>query len=276
MLEPEAVRSIFSFGKWIFLSTLISFLAMQVDRLTFAAMYPLAEVGVYSIASSLALVVSTLVGRLQGAVVFPWYSRMLDDGVELPEAFHKAKTPVLAMTSYLVALLVVGAASFFKLAYDDRYSQAALYLPILALGVWFSSLGGMYGAAFLAKGHSKWIALVSAVKVVSFLVLLTPLFKIESSLAMATMVVLASEIITAGVGRYLGWRLHLRKVKVELGMLAMLLFSSAVGLYVVRGLEPIARLHPLWQLVVVGSLVTLLFLPVFFKLVYPMLRQRIA
>lgn len=275
-LDRGALRTIVSFGKWIFLSTLISFMAMQIDRLTFAAMYPLAEVGVYSIALGLAMVVTTLVGRLQGAIMFPWYARMLESGMELSEAYYKTKMPMLVMSAYFVVLLIVGAGSFFELAYDERYSQAALYLPILAVGVWFSSIGGMYGAAFMALGRPKWIALVSGVKVASFALLLAILSNFDSTLTMATAVVLASELITFAVSRYLGWRLGLKSMRAEASMLVMLLACSAAGLLLVRDFGPVAGLHPLIQLVILGILTSLAFAPFVIKQVVPLLKQRTA
>lgn len=276
ILDRDAVRTIVSFGKWIFLSTLISFMAMQVDRLTFAAMYPLAEVGVYSIALSLAMVVTTLVGRLQGAIMFPWYARMLESGMALSEAYYKTKMPMLVMSAYFVVLLIVGAGSFFALAYDERYAQAAVYLPILAVGVWFSSIGGMYGAAFLALGRPKWIAMVSGVKVVSFALLLAALSQFDSTLTMATVVVLVSELITFAVSRYLGWRLGLKSMRAEGSMLIMLLACAAAGLLLVRDFGPVAELHPLAQLIVLGVLTSLAFAPFIIKLVIPLLKQRTA
>ncbi|MGE0350246.1 oligosaccharide flippase family protein [Hydrogenophaga sp.] len=274
MLERDAMRAIISFGKWIFLATLISFLAMQIDRLAFAAMYPLAEVGVYSIAMSLAMVVTALIGRLQIAVMFPWYSRMIESGMALEQAYYKAKMPMLIMSTYFVTLLIVGAGSFFKLAYDDRYAQAAVFLPILSVGIWFSSMGGMYGAAFLAAGRSKWIALVSAVKVGSFALLLVVLSHTDGSMAMATFAVLISELITFAMSRYLGWRLGLKSLRAELTNLVMLTGCSVVGVSLVHRFGPLAALHPAAQLLVLGVLTTLAFAPFFFKLVYPLLKQR--
>jgi O-antigen/teichoic acid export membrane protein len=274
MLDPRAVQSIFSFGKWIFLSTLLSFLSMQIDRLAFAALYPLAEVGVYSIAASLAMMVPSLVGSLQSAIVFPWYARMLDSGVELSAAFYKAMTLVLVMSTYVVVLLIVGASSFFSLAYDARYSQAAVFLPILAVGVWFNNIGGLYGSAFLVKGLSKWLACATAVKVVSFLLLLAVLSRFESTMTMATTVVLASELISVVVSRYLGWRLGLKNLRVELAMLAMLVSVSSLCLLLVHYFEPMASLHPALQLLVLGVLVTMAFAPLFLKVIYPVIRQR--
>jgi O-antigen/teichoic acid export membrane protein len=274
VLEPTAVRSIFSMGKWIFLSTLLFFLAFQIDRLAFAALYPLAEVGVYSIAAGLALMIPVVVGKLQASIVFPWYSRMLEDGMKLPEAFHKAKIPVLIMSTYLVVLLIVGAHSFFAWAYDPRYSQAAVFLPILAAGVWFSVLASMYGSAFLANGLARWLAMVSAVKVISFLILFALLWHFGSTIVMATAAVLISEMITTLVSRCLGWRLGLKSLRSEFAMLAMMLFSSAVCLLLVHEFQPVARLHPALQLVVLGVVTTVLFAPLFLKFLYPFFRAR--
>ena len=274
VLEASAVRSIFSFGKWIFVSTLLSFLAIQVDRLAFAAMYPLAEVGVYSIAASLALMIPSLIGSLQGAVIFPWYARMLEDGMELTEAFHKAKTPVLVMSTYVVVLLITGSQDFFALAYDARYSQAAVFLPILAVSAWFSIIGGLYGSAFLVKGLSKWLAFATAVKVLSFLLLLALLSRFESTMTMATTVVLLSEVVSVCVSRYLGWQLGLKNLRVEAGMLAMLVLSSGLGLLLIQRFEPMASLHAALKLMVLGVLITVLFTPLFLKVIYPFFRQR--
>lgn len=274
VLEPAAVRSIFSFGKWIFVSTLLSFLSLQIDRLAFASMYPLSEVGVYSIAASLALMAPSLIGSLQSAVVFPWYARMLDDGMALPEAFRKAKIPVLVVSTYVVVLLIVGAESFFALAYDERYSQAAVYLPILAVAAWFSIIGGLYGSIFLVKGLSKWLALATFVKVLFFLLFLAVLSRFESTMVMATTVVLLSEMLSVAASRYLGWRLGLKNLRVEAAMLVMLVFSSGLGLLLVRDFPPVADLHPALQLVVLGVMISVLFAPLFLKVLLPIFRLR--
>ncbi len=276
IIEPQALRSILSFGKWIFLSSLLYFLAIQIDRLVFSANYPLAEVGVYSIAASLALMVPTVVGKLQISVVFPWYARMLDDGMSLPDAFMKAQGPVLAMSTYLVVLLIVGAGSFFSLAYDDRYAQGAVFLPVLALGIWFSNLGGVYASAYLVKGLSKWVAMVNGVKVLAFLLMFALLSRTENSIVMGALAVLASELITVGVSRYLAWQLGLKRLRGELVMLAMLLSCSAFCLALLHYVEPLANLHPALQLLLLGVVVTAWFTPSFLTVFRPIVLRYLA
>ncbi len=276
VIERQALRSILSFGKWIFLSSLLYFLAIQIDRLAFSANYPLAEVGVYAIAASLAFMVPTVVGKLQVAVVFPWYARMLDDGMSLPDAFQKAQGPVLVMSTYLVVLLIVGASGFFSLAYDDRYAQGAVFLPVLALGIWFSNLGGVYASAYLVKGLSKWVAMVNAVKVLAFLSMFTVLTYTKNSIVIGVLAVLASELITVCVSRYLAWQLGLRSFKGELGMLAMLISCSAFCLALLHYVEALATLHPALQLLLLGVVVTAWFMPLFLRVFRPIVFRYLA
>lgn len=275
-LDPTAVHSIFTFGKWIFLSTVMCFLALQIDRLTFAALYPLAEVGVYSIAASLALLIPTVVGRLQSAVVFPWYARVLESGTGLPEAFSKAQRPVMAMSTYVVALLIVGAESFIELAYDERYAQAALFLPVLAFSMWFSSAASLYGPVLLVKGLSRLAAMVSTVKVVVFALLFAMLSRFESTILMATGVVLVSELAAMVLSRYYGWRLGLKSFSTEISMLLTLIASAGLGLAAAHLMESSTSWHPALRLVAVSLLVTLCFSPLLVKVLYPLARLRRA
>lgn len=272
-LEVDAVRSIFSFGKWIFVSTALAFLSIQIDRLVFAGMFPLAEVGVYSIAASLSMLVVVLAGSLQSAVIFPWYSRMLDEGVTMEDAFRKTRAPVLLLSTYVCSLLIVGAQSFFELAYDDRYQQASLFLPILAVGAWFSALESMYGAAFLATGRSSWVAIVGASKVVSFLLLLIPLSLLGGSLTAAALIAVASEIARAMTSQYLGRRMGLKNLRIESMMLGMLALASALGLALTLGVPWVGQLHPIWRLLLAGLVVSLVFSPLALGWIRPLLQR---
>jgi len=272
-LEVDAVRSIFSFGKWIFVSTALAFLSMQIDRLVFAGMFPLAEVGVYSIAASLAMLVVALAGSLQSAVIFPWYSRMLDDGVTMEEAFRKTRAPILLLSTFVCSLMIVGAQSFFELAYDNRYQQASLFLPVLAVGAWFSALESMYGAAFLATGRSRWVAIVGASKVVTFSLLLIPLLLLDGSLLAATLIAVASEIARAMTSQYLGRRMGLKNLRIESLMLGMLTLASALGLALTMGVPWVGQLHPVWRLLLVGVVVSLVFSPLALKWIGPLIQR---
>jgi O-antigen/teichoic acid export membrane protein len=274
-LDVASVSAILGFGRWIFLSTLISFLAIQIDRMLLAAIFPLAEVGIYSIATSLALMVTVLNGALQSSIVFPWYSRMLERGTPLQDAFTRSRIPLMVAVTFLVALLVSGASAFFELAYDDRYAKGGVFLPFLALGVWFSSLSGIYGSAFLALGRSQWIAIVSAVKVLSFLFFLGVYLQFEHSIEMAVLAVLSAEVMTTASSQYLGWKLNLRNLRMETLLLMLLVGASAAGWWLGHHVPWLADQPPFGRLVLVGLFQVCLFAPLAYRFVLPMLRRSV-
>ncbi|MEZ5645308.1 MAG: oligosaccharide flippase family protein [Burkholderiaceae bacterium] len=275
-LEKAALNSILSFGQWIFLSTMLAFLSMQIDRLVFAGLFPLADVGVYSIAASLAMLVGVLAGSLQTSVIFPWYSRMLDEGVPLDEAFRRTRAPILLMSTFACSQLVAGAGSFFELAYSHRYVDGATYLPILAVGAWFSTVESMYGSAFLATGRSRWVAFVGATKVVSFLAFLVPVMLFDAPMWAGALIAMASEVARTLAAQILGRKMGLRNVRIETGMLALLVVTGALGLGLVNFVPWVAGLHPAWRLVLVGLVSSLIFMPLFLRHFWPLIRRRMG
>jgi O-antigen/teichoic acid export membrane protein len=274
-LERESIRSIFGFGKWIFLSTILSFLAIQIDRLLLSAIFPMAEVGVYSIASSLSLMVAVVNGTLLSTIVFPWYSRMLDKGVLLQDAFGRTRVPLLVVVTFLVGLLVNGASSFFELAYDNRYAKGGDLLPVLAVGVWFSCLSGIYGSAFLAMGKAQWVAIASAIKVSAFLLLLLVYLQFEHSIEMAVLAVLSAEVISTATSQYLGWKVGLRNLRLEFLLLFLLVGTLAVGWWFIHYLSWVVGQPPFVRLLLLGLFMSCLFAPLAYRFVLPMLRRSV-
>jgi O-antigen/teichoic acid export membrane protein len=153
---------------------MLGFFAMQIDKLVFARIFPLADVGVYSIAASLAMVTATLMARMQGAITLPLYSRLMDRNESIAAVVLKTKTPILTIGGYLIALTIACSGSFIELAYDDRYQAARIYIPILAAGAWFGIVDGVYGAAFLALGQSRCVAIGNLAKLTFFGLILWP------------------------------------------------------------------------------------------------------
>ena len=71
-LSRPFVREILHFGKWITLSSIVSFMAVNFDRLYLAKIVPLALLGVYGIARSISELFSVAIGYLGNTVLFPF------------------------------------------------------------------------------------------------------------------------------------------------------------------------------------------------------------
>lgn len=257
-IEKQAFWEIFSFGKWVFLSTIISFLALQIDKLVFAKLFSLEQVGVYAIAASLAVMVPALLGRVQHMVAFPLYARLLQSEAPLPEVVEKTKLPMIAMGSTLIAVIVACSQSFIDAAYDDRYRDAGLYLAILAAGAWFAVMDGIYGAAFLSTGRAQWVALVNAVKVASFCIILVPAAN-SLGLLGAVIAFAASDAIKLVVAYALASRIGLKRRTLDLTFLMLTLVVS-VGVIWITSVTGVSETwHPLVLMFAQAAVVVIAF-----------------
>jgi O-antigen/teichoic acid export membrane protein len=135
--EARSVTEIFSFGRWIFLSTALTFLAEQADRLILGKLLSLELLGIYGIALMLGDVPRQVAVALSHRVVLPAASKLAD----LPRSELRAK--ILKHRRLLVLVLLGAIATLagfgdviIGLLYDSRYAAAGWMLPLLALGIW--------------------------------------------------------------------------------------------------------------------------------------------
>ncbi len=164
-IDREALAQLFRFGRWIFVSTLLTFFAGQSDRLIFGKMLSITFLGVYSIASMLAALPTQAMLKLGVTVVFPAYSRLAarDD---FKQVFWRVRWPMLLGGAAIVSGLFACGPFLVRFLYDRRYVEAGWILQYLSAAAWFQVLECTNGAALLAKGHVRWVAAGSAAKVV--------------------------------------------------------------------------------------------------------------
>src|SRR5207247_1463787 len=58
--DKDAAHSLINFGRWIFMSTMLTYLVSQSDKLVLAKLVPMATFGVYQLASTLVQMPTTL------------------------------------------------------------------------------------------------------------------------------------------------------------------------------------------------------------------------
>ncbi len=153
--EPQAVRDLFHFGRWIFISSLLTFLIGNVDRLVLGKFMTMADLGIYSIASFLSGAVAGGLQTVSGAVLFPVYSRLAEQG---PEKL-RAKTLQIRAGLALLGLpplfvLTLFGPQVLHLLYDTRYEGGGWMLQIRAAASAFGIISMTISPVLLAVGNS--------------------------------------------------------------------------------------------------------------------------
>lgn len=170
MIDPESARQLLRFGRWVFLSSIVYFFAMNFDRLYFAKQISLSQLGVYGIARSLADIISLFVMRAGSSVLYPTVAAAGLASIDLRHRLLKGRRILLGAAAVGVGLFLGLAPVIVHILYDPRYSEAAIILPVLCVGVWFGILTSTNDAILMGLSRPAYPALSNAAKLATYLI----------------------------------------------------------------------------------------------------------
>lgn len=266
--EPAARAELFTFGRWVFVSTMLTFTSLSVDRLIFGKLISLEMLGVYSIGKMIAAAPTEAIAQLSIAVVFPFYSRIVASGQPLDRVFARARRPLLVLSGFGLSGLAACGSALIAVLYDDRYTDAGWVLQVLALGAWFAVLGNVNMAALLALGQSKWMAATAAVKAVA-LIALIPIGAQFAGFHGAVAALAVAESLQCSVSAAIAGRQKLAR-RWQTVPLTLLVFASAACGWAAATLLPLPDIA---ALAAGAAVVTAMWLPIGWPLLR-MLRDR--
>lgn len=257
--DREAARSMLHFGRWIFVSTVLTFLVGQADRLIFGVLIPIALLGVYSIAQLIASFPSQALMNLAQTITFPLYSRTWRDGGDVPKVFRSARRRLLVLGGWALAGLVAGGPTAIRLLYDARYQDAGWMVQVLAAGTWFNVLEATIGAALLAREQAAWVAGGSAAKLVGMMVLIPVGFSV-GGFPGALLGYAASELLRYAVSATAAALTNLRAWPQDVGFTTVFAAASLTGWLAGYGVRS-ADVNVFLEAFVVFAVVTLAWIP---------------
>jgi O-antigen/teichoic acid export membrane protein len=149
--DSTIARSIFSFGVWVMLSSGLTFLGGEGNRLIWGSLLDVRLLGLLGLATTINVVVWQAARQLAGRVLLPAYSEVLrTNPSNFSRVVERARLVQIAPTWVVSLILVFFAPKIFSVLYDARYAQAAVILQILALGLMVDMLNGSFGGVLWA------------------------------------------------------------------------------------------------------------------------------
>ena len=154
--DRGAARELLSFGKWVFASSGLSFLANQLDVAILGRLVPLSELGVYAIGMTVPNLLRELLSGVSGQVLMPALSEAnRASGPALQRAYQATRRVTLPTAVVATLTSVVVAPIFFGNLYDSRYSDASWIAQLGALRLWFGYLQVNACFALFAYGDAR-------------------------------------------------------------------------------------------------------------------------
>ncbi len=127
---------IFKFGRWVFLSSILGFLTLSLDKIILGGQLTATEFGIYSIATLLFMALNDVGQRLVSAVLFPALSEVNRTNPDsLRASFYRIRIPIDLYAAGVGLLLLIFGAEIVGRLYDARYHTAGHVLEIMSIAL---------------------------------------------------------------------------------------------------------------------------------------------
>jgi len=173
--DPVIARELFSYGKFMTGLAVVVFLTNQLDSAVIGKLLGMEALGFYTVAYTLANIPSTNLSKVIAKVLFPMFSKLQADLVQLRVEYVRGVQLVVAVVVPISVIVVVLAHDIVTALYGERWAAAAVPLQILAIFGCFQALWMLNGYLYNAIGKPHIDFYMNTSRLVLVLSLLYPL-----------------------------------------------------------------------------------------------------
>ncbi|MGH8223762.1 MAG: oligosaccharide flippase family protein [Woeseiaceae bacterium] len=174
--DQTSLHELIRFGKWLFVSSIMTVLAFNGDRLLLGGFVDAKVLGLYAIATLITGAVEGGLGKVFGAISLPALSEVArNEPWRLREVYYRLRIAGDLVLLFMAGLLFATGQLVIDILYDPRYSAAGGMLQVLAL----SLIGARYAIAYqvyIAVGKPGYLAIINAVRCAALFTLVPVLF----------------------------------------------------------------------------------------------------
>lgn len=168
--SSQIAKTLFRFGGWVTISSVVSPLLVQMDRFVIAAVISAAAVTIYVVPFEVVVQSLVLVGAVS-SVIFPSLSKLMHEKPDQWQVFFQRWLFIVTGMMFLVcALLAIFLPTFLQLWLKGNFvPESAVIGQVLCFGVFANAIGSMYYALLHAKGRADLTAKLHLIELPLFL-----------------------------------------------------------------------------------------------------------
>lgn len=155
--DADTRREITTFGRWIYGSSIASFISTQFDRIVLGRLLGMATLGVYGIAVLVSEAIGGAVSRIASGVFYPIFSRVNEaEPEQLRAEYYYARLRIDAVALTALGGLAMLGDVVVDLLWDARYAEAGWMLRVLCLRVAVACVMLPCEVCLVATGESRF------------------------------------------------------------------------------------------------------------------------
>ncbi|HMI18584.1 MAG TPA: oligosaccharide flippase family protein [Sphingomonas sp.] len=127
-------RELWQFSRFIALSSMLSLLILQSDKLVLARLMPLSAFGLYAIAVTLSSAPGSLASPYATRILYPIYARIAREAPDaLRGTYYRARRNFSLLYMFAVGGMLGSAPLIIAILYDPRYRGVAPFLELITI-----------------------------------------------------------------------------------------------------------------------------------------------
>ena len=226
--DSEAGKTLLKFGKYIFINTIVTWAAFNLDRMIIGKSLGMEVLGSYNIALYIGVFITEVMVQIFTQSYFPLVSRIGEDLAKVRRIYRKTMTTISTLALPLVLLMTIFSDELISLLYDPRYHLAGVALFWISLRSAVQIIANIQSGTMLALGHPKLVTISNAIGLTALvmgLIGLTPVWGLTG----AGVAILTSSIISGGMQTfYLVRRISFQADEMIIPWLRLLVYGMVI------------------------------------------------
>ena len=170
----RSFKELFSFGFFMFLTSMLNQFGQQIQGLLIGKMYDPATMGYYSKAHSSEKLASHSISSVMMQVTYPLYAEVQDNKQQLGNMIRRITMTLSYITFPMLFILLLSAKPIFVLLFSERWLQSVPYFQVLCIAGLAGCLQSVNNQAIAAIGKSRamfvWTIVKRSVSIILMLV----------------------------------------------------------------------------------------------------------
>lgn len=231
--EVAKAKELYTFGRWIFASSILLFLLTQGDDILVGKLLGTTALGFYQMAYLISNLPATEITHVISQVAFPAYSKLQDNLPKLREAYLNVLQITVFLSFPIAGLIFALTPEFTKLFLGEKWMPMVPAMQILTLWGLIRSIGATTGPLFQAVGRPEIVTKLQFVKFGLLVILIYPL-TIQWGIIGTSLAIIINALLVMPFAQYIAIRIiqcHIRTISKMIilpgmGTLVMLVIIS--------------------------------------------------
>jgi len=219
----QRARELFSFGKWVFLTTTVVSLSQRADSLVIGKFIGASALGLYQIANRVSDEPLQEIKTTTASVAFPAYSKIQDNPPLLSQGFLSMVEFVAVIVFPFAIVILLLAPDFTRLVLGEQWMPAVAAMQVLGLAAAIKIIVATGGSLYMGMGHPRLNFYITLLRAVAILASIYPLTKIFGVTGAALSMLIAA-VVTLPLFIWYPWTL----LKIKVTQIGKALLPSAV------------------------------------------------